>query len=149
MKELPAAPATGATSKDDKSNTNRIPIKHEPCVHQLLKAGTQGINQLKALSTYHDTCLNTTISELGLKRGLTIQREKRQHIHSAGGTTHFCWYWFPNRETAQEGLNVLNQLRDQRGAPRLGEFESIYLLNQFPESRPVTENTVNDTLDYA
>jgi len=149
MKELPATPATEATSRNKLSNDSSKPTKHELCIHGLLKSGTQGINQLKALSTYHDTCLNTTISELGLKRGLTIQREKRQHIHSAGGSTHFCWYWFPNREAAQEGLNVLNQLKDQRGAPRLAEVESIYLLNQFSESRPATEDTVNDTLDCA
>lgn len=131
----PATPATGATSDQNPDQSNSIPIKHELCIHELLKAGTHGINQLKALRTYHDTCLNTTISELGLKRGLTIQREQRKHLHSAGGVTRFCWYWFPTLKGAKEGLAILNSLREQRNAPPLGEAEAASLLEKFPETQ--------------
>lgn len=134
MNKKLAAPATGATSKSNQHKFTSIPTKHELCIHELLRAGTNGINQLIALNTYHDTCLNTTISELGLKRNLTIEREKRQHIHSAGGSTYFCWYWFPTRREAQHGLEVLNLLRELRKAPHLTEFESALLLKKFPET---------------
>jgi len=134
MNETLAAPATGATSKNNQDKLTSIPTKHELCIHELLKAGTDGINQLTALSTYFDTCLNTTVSELGLKRNLTIEREKRQHIHSAGGVTYFCWYWFATRGKAQQGLDALNLLREQRKVAHLTEFESSKLLERFPET---------------
>ncbi|WP_415886013.1 hypothetical protein ACMXYO_15420 [Neptuniibacter sp. QD37_6] len=136
MAKKPAAPNTGATSEQNLDKHNSIPTKHELCIYELLKVGTHGINQLKALSTYHDTCLNTTISELGLKRGLIIQREQRKHLHSAGGTTRFCWYWFPTRKEAQEGLTVLNRLREQRNFPLVEMTESNSLLEQFPQTQP-------------
>jgi hypothetical protein len=145
MNKKLAAPATGATSKSNQHKFTSIPTKHELCIHELLRAGTNGINQLIALSTYRDTCINTTVSELGLKRNLTIEREKRQHIHSAGGSTYFCWYWFPSKREAEQALAMLNQLRSKRGEPHLDRTETTSLLAQYPSALTNPEQTLSVT----
>ncbi|WP_067984060.1 hypothetical protein [Neptuniibacter pectenicola] len=130
----PATPTTGATRKNNQKKSTSTPTKHELCIHELLRAGTNGINQLIVLNTYHDTCLNTTISELGLKRKLIIEREKRPHINTSGGNSPFCWYWFPSKREAEQALEMLNQLRSKRGEPHLDRAETTSLLAQYPSA---------------
>jgi len=148
MKEKPEASATEATSTTQLSftqpsvrtvkmntiNSNSIPTKHELCIYELLKAGTTGIHKIgKPQHSYGETCLPTTISELKLKRGLTIQREMRTHKHRAGGKTSFAWYWFPDRGAAERALILLNQMRGKRKAVPIDLIESEALLAHFPE----------------
>lgn len=119
------------------NKSNSIPTKHELCIYELLKAGTTGIHKIGQPSqTYGETCLTTTISELGIKRGLTITRERRKHIHRAGGPTYFTWYWFADRDEAEKAIRLLNGLRRKRQAKPFTEEESDKLISVFPEPEP-------------
>lgn len=119
----------------NKSDITPIPTKHELCIVELLKAGPNGIHKIgKPQYSYGETCLPTTISELGRKRGLIIHRERRNHEHRSGGSTFFTWYWFPDREAATEALELMNKFRIKRQAAALSEEAAECLLSQFPES---------------
>jgi len=133
--KAPVTATTTATSTGQLKKSNRIPTKHEQCLYALLRAGSEGINQLRALSLYGDTCVNTTISELGNKRGLLISRDRRPHQHQLGGATSFTWYWFADRIEAKRALRTLNTLRRARGCLPLPNGEAYYLLSQFPERK--------------
>ncbi len=116
------------------SKTKSIPTKHELCIYELLKAGMSGIHKLGSpQKVFGETCLPTTISELGLKRGLRISRVKRQHIHRAGGKTSFTWYWLADRNEAAIALQILNSLRLQRQAAPIDDAEARTLLSLFIE----------------
>jgi hypothetical protein len=116
------------------SKSNSTPTKHELCVYELLKAGTDGIHKIgKPSSAYGETCLTTTISELGLRRGIGIDRERREHIHRAGGKTYFTWYWLADRHEAEKAIRLLTRLRKKRKAKPLTEEQSDKLLSAFPE----------------
>lgn len=96
-----------------------IPSKHELCLTLLLKAGLSGIYKLTSMKHYGETCLTTTISELGIKKNFRIDRCKKPHIHSRGGKTFFTWYWLANRFEASKALRYINQQRKIRGVPAL------------------------------
>ena len=115
-------------------NSISIPTKHELCIYELLKAGTTGIHKIGQPSqAYGETCLTTTISELGIKRGLTITRERRKHIHRAGEPTYFTWYWFADKQEASKAIKLLNRLRKKREVSPLTPNEESALLSLFPE----------------
>jgi len=53
----------------------------------------RSMNRLEALSLYGDTCLNTTVSALRVKHGITFIKELEPHLNQAGGTVRFTRYW--------------------------------------------------------
>lgn len=110
-----------------------IPSKHELCLTLLVKAGLNGIYKITSIEDYGETCLNTTISELGLKKNFRIDRCKKPHTHSSGGKTFFMWYWLANRFEAQKALRYINQQRKIRAVPAL----PTSLLLSFPVKKGV------------
>ncbi len=103
-----------AQLKSQRKNTTP-PTKHELCLFDLLEANYTGISKLTTSSSYGETCLPTTISELGAE-GFQIARKRRNHTHRHGGTTFFTWYWLPNLLEAQKAIDWINKLRLRRGA---------------------------------
>ena len=97
-----------------------IPTKHELCLFDLLEANFEGISKLTTMPSYGETCLPTTISELGAE-GFQIARKRRNHTHRHGGTTFFTWYWLPNLFEAQKAIEWINKLRLRRGAEAIPE----------------------------
>lgn len=117
----------------NKTGTKNItpPTKHELALYDLLKAGTGGISKLTELPSYGETCLPTTISELG-KIGFVIARETRPHIHQYGNETRFTWYWLADRGEACKAVNRVNRLRHKRMAAPMSEILAERLLHGFP-----------------
>lgn len=135
MKKKTVAPATGATSTTQQSQSNSIPTKHELCLYELLKAGMKGIYKLgQCQQSYGETCLPTTISELGIRRGLLIDRIKKPHTHWAGGQSNFTRYWLANREEAKKTVELFDSLREKRKHPSPDSVETEQLIEQFPTS---------------
>lgn len=111
-----------------------LQTKHELCILELLKAGKLGVNKPGTPHmTYGESCLPTTISELGIKRGLIIDRKKKKHINRNGGLTSFTQYWLKDHSEAIKAIELLNYLRKKRNAPQLNEEEAYQLLINFPE----------------
>lgn len=116
------------------SKARNIPTKHELALIDLLEHGTEGISKLTTLSSYGETSLPTTISELGLQRGLPICRQRRKHIHRHGGETSFTWYWLSSRGSAFQALELVRCFRSARSAPLPEHLEKA--AEQFPDSEP-------------
>ncbi|WP_432471315.1 hypothetical protein [Amphritea sp. HPY] len=112
-----------------------IPVKEELLGIELLKAGPAGVSKLAMLEAYGETCLNTTISHLGLNRGINIARERRPHRHQNGGDTYFTWYWLPSRREAKKVLDMIWEFRKTRGETlKVGDYWQLFwLLDNFPE----------------
>lgn len=127
MKKLSAP--EGAQNKTSANNTPP-PTKHELALYDLLKAGTGGISKLTELPSYGETCLPTTISELG-KLGFVIARETRPHIHQHGNKTKFSWYWLADRGEACKAVSRVNRLRHKRGVARIPEIEAERFIHGF------------------
>lgn len=108
------------------------PNKHELCLYELIKAGPVGINKIGSpVIAYGETCLPTTISELGIERGINIKREKRPHIHRHGGKTTFTQYILPHINEATKALVLINKLRKARGVEPIPIEEEEALLSAF------------------
>jgi hypothetical protein len=108
-----------------------IPTKHELCCLELLKAGPTGISKLTTLNAYGETALPTTISQLGLQRGLNIHRAPRKHIHRRGGTTYLNQYWIPTRREAWKVAMLIRFLQNERGACVMGVKQLVAFVRQF------------------
>ncbi|UTA47455.1 hypothetical protein L1F30_15000 [Simiduia sp. 21SJ11W-1] len=113
------------------SKSRSIPTKHELALIDLLEHGTEGISKLTTLASYGETSLPTTISELGLQRGIRIDRKRCKHRHRHGGETFFTHYWLGSKSTAYQALDVLKHLRAARNAPPPIHLEKA--ANQFPD----------------
>ena len=120
-----------SSNPNSKGNNSTPPCKHELCLHDLLEGGPNGISKLTP-SRSNDTCLNTTISELGIDRHILIERELRPHVHHHGGKTRFAWYWLPSQEEALKACELISSLRKDRGVSPLIELEIERLVSQFP-----------------
>lgn len=133
MNKKPAALGTKATSNNKPNKPSTPPNKLELCTYELLKAGTEGIHKLGApMKVYGETALPSTLSNLVRRIGLTLSKKRTKHTHRAGGLTFFTWYWLPDRKEAERALKFVNELRNHRAAPPIGEEEKKYLLALFP-----------------
>lgn len=90
---LPAAPATGATSP------KALPKKIIALTHLLERS----LNTLEAMSIYGETALHSTISDLVHDHALVFDRVREPHQHRNGRNTHFTRYTLNNqsREAAK------------------------------------------------
>lgn len=99
-----------ATNKNAKKTISREPLKKHELLELLLDAGARGINKLEAFYEYGETCLSTTISELGIDDGLTIERRSEPHIRRNGKKVHFTRYWL-NSASYEAAKTILSRYR--------------------------------------
>jgi len=132
MQNKKATPKSSPSTHAGNALTPKPPGKHELALMDLLEAGTTGISKLTELPSYGETSLPTTISELCCKRGFHLKRELRGHTHRHGGKTHFTWYWLADRGEACQAANLINKLRQQRGADPISELLAEKLVHALP-----------------
>lgn len=98
------------------TNSSRKPkhkTKPELALEMLLNAGQQGVVKFDTWDQYHDTCLNSTISQLKRKHGIEFIKENVSHTHANDGPTWFRRYSIdPNY--LNHAKQVLKQLREAR-----------------------------------
>jgi hypothetical protein len=122
------------------TNTKTLPpCKHELALFDLLCAGLTGISKLTELPSYGETSLPTTISELYLDRGFTIDRVRKPHVTRHKTNTFFTWYWLANTREAEKAIALVNAFRKARNAELISDDVAQKLIATFPAQRNTGE----------
>lgn len=137
MKNIIPMTISGTPKKTLATNVLPIPTKHELALYDLLESGRTGISKLTTLSSYGETSLPTTISELG-SLGFDIARERRPHTHKRGGRTFFTWYWLADRGEAYKALIQVNKLRCKRKVEPITNLITEQFIHGFSPTEELT-----------
>lgn len=126
MSKKKATPNEAAITR---SENGRQPVTHNDIVPEVPKAKSRkltkqmtclshllvaSLNKLDALRLYGETCLNTTISQLG-KKGYDFTRKREPHINRVGDTVRFMRYTL-TPTSAQRAKKELSAFTSNKGA---------------------------------
>jgi hypothetical protein len=106
------------------------PFKREITLLCFLRLGNIGMNQPEATEIYGDSCLNTSVSYLQNRNGITISRRLERWTHRHGGKTHFTRYWLACPKQEVKAVALLNKLRAKRGMYPIQPGEYFTLPNK-------------------
>lgn len=105
-------PATRANIVTESPKAKKVKLtKQMICLAHLLVGS---LNKLEALRLYNDTCLNTTISQLGDK-GYNFTKKREPHVNRIGDTVYFMRYALTH-DSAQRAIKALSSLSNNKGA---------------------------------
>lgn len=104
-------PATHTNIITEAPKAKKVKLsKQMICLAHLLVGS---LNKLEALRLYNDTCLNTTISQLGDK-GYNFTKKREPHVNRIGDTVYFMRYAL-TPSSAQKAIETLARKTDNKG----------------------------------
>ncbi|MBU2883011.1 hypothetical protein KO525_18660 [Psychrosphaera sp. B3R10] len=101
-------------NKHSNQNKRTQPTKQELCLRELISRGKRGMFQLEALSSYGETCLNSTISTLANEHGLIVRRVPHYHKNQHGGKTRFTRYSLVHPASIVKAQSMIEHYKAER-----------------------------------
>tara|TARA_R110002049_G_scaffold162267_1_gene327966 strand:+ start:1778 stop:2164 length:387 start_codon:yes stop_codon:yes gene_type:complete len=117
MKKKPLPIKEAAKQTELNSNIKPIckPLKIESMLMVFIKRGSRGVNRIEAIYEYGDTALNSTVSNLVHRYGISFKRISEKRKNRVNEFNRFIRYSLLTCKDEEKAKSLVNSFRVRRG----------------------------------